>query len=75
VQKSDRRHHGLLRALRERPRRRRAANERDEIAPLHSITQSARAVAGTSSPSVFAVFILGRRPGDLRRRLSFIKIV
>src|SRR5262249_19011159 len=40
----------LLRARRERPRRR-AAEQRDELAPLHSITSSARAssVGGTSS--------------------------
>jgi len=34
---------GLLRARRERPRRCRAAELRDERAPLHSITSSARA--------------------------------
>src|SRR5262245_12344285 len=33
----------LLRARRERPCGRRAAKERDELAPLHSITSSARA--------------------------------
>ena len=33
----------LLRARRERPRRRRAAEQRDELAPFHSITSSARA--------------------------------
>ena len=40
---------GLLRARRERPRRRRAAEQRDELAPFHSITSSARAssVGGT----------------------------
>jgi hypothetical protein len=38
----------LLRARRERPRGRRAAEERDEIASFHSITSSARA----SSPVV-----------------------
>mgnify|MGYP003694463923 CR=1 FL=1 len=32
----------LLRARRERPRSRRAAEQRDELAPLHSITSSAR---------------------------------
>jgi hypothetical protein len=32
----------LLRARRERPRSRRAAEERDELAALHSITSSAR---------------------------------
>src|SRR5215510_14602582 len=46
----------LLRARRERPRRR-AAVQRHELAPLHSITSSARAssVGGTSMPSAFAV--------------------
>ena len=34
---------GLLRARRERPRRRRAAEKRDELAAFHSITSSARA--------------------------------
>jgi hypothetical protein len=33
----------LLRACRERPRGRRAAEEHNELAPLHSITSSARA--------------------------------
>ena len=39
----------LLRARRERPSDRRAAEKRDELAPLHSITSSARAssVGGT----------------------------
>jgi len=51
----------LLRARRERPRRRGAAEQRDELAPLHlrshSITSSARAssVGGMVRPSVFAV--------------------
>src|SRR5262249_53874546 len=51
----------LLRARRARPRgRRRAADERHELAASHSITSSARAsnVAGTSRPSVLAVFRL-----------------
>src|SRR5262245_46151456 len=41
-------------------RRRRAADERDELAPLHSITSSARAssVGGTSRPSSSAVLRL-----------------
>jgi ABC transporter substrate binding protein len=38
---SNHRHRRLLRARRERPRRHRAAEQRDEIAPLHSITSSA----------------------------------
>src|SRR5262249_18485712 len=51
---------GLLRAHRERPCRRRTAEQRDELAALHSITSSARAsnVAGTSSPSALAVLRL-----------------
>src|SRR5262249_22752003 len=36
-------HLGLLRVGRERPHRSRAAKKRDELAPLHSITSSARA--------------------------------
>ena len=45
----DHRHCRLLRARRERPRRRRAAEQRDELAPLHSITSSARgsSIGGT----------------------------
>src|SRR5262249_50850741 len=38
----------LLRARREGPRRR-AAEQRDEIAPLHSITSSARASSGSGT--------------------------
>src|SRR5262249_52295156 len=47
----------LLRARRERPRNRSAAEQGDELAPRHSITSSARAsrVAGISRPSAFAV--------------------
>src|SRR5262245_33966048 len=62
-------HHGgkvpyalaLLRKCRERPRGRRAAEQRDKFAPPdHSITSSARAssVAGTSRPSILAVLTL-----------------
>src|SRR5262245_6532740 len=59
VEKPDYRHCRLLRARRERPHRR-AADERDEFAPLHSITSSARAssVGGTSRPSAFAALRL-----------------
>src|SRR5262245_22842401 len=52
---------GLLRAHRERPRCRRAAEQRNELAPPdHSITSSARVsnVVGTSRPSVLAVLRL-----------------
>src|SRR5262245_15650665 len=50
----------LLRARSDRPRRRRAAEQRDELASLHSITSSVRASSetGTSRPSVFAVLTL-----------------
>src|SRR5215472_7431619 len=50
----------LLRARRERPRRSRAAEQRDELAPPHSITSSARAssVLGTIRSSALAVFKL-----------------
>jgi hypothetical protein len=43
----------LLRARRERPRCCGAAEQRDELAPYHSITSSARAssVGGTVRPS------------------------
>src|SRR5262245_8250575 len=54
----------LLPARRNRPRnRRRAAEQRDELAPPHSITSSARAskVAGTLMPSAFAVIRLTMR--------------
>src|SRR5262249_50631139 len=59
AKKPDHWHCGLLRARRDRPRRR-AAEQRDELAPLHSITSSARArsVSGTVRPSVLAVFML-----------------
>src|SRR5260370_33316 len=44
-------------ARRNRPRDRRAAKERDELPPFHSITSSARAssVGGTSMPNILAV--------------------
>ena len=47
----------LLRPRRERPRNRRTAEQREELAPLHSITSSARAsnVGGISRPSALAV--------------------
>src|SRR5262245_30490386 len=50
----------LLRARRKRPRGSRAADERYERAPLHSITSSARASSdgGISRPSALAVFRL-----------------
>ena len=50
----------LLRARRERPRRRRAAEQRDELAPSHSITSSARSTrpAGSSCPIALAALRL-----------------
>src|SRR5262245_36437820 len=57
VEKADHRSSWVLRVSRERPRRRGAAQQRDEGAPLHSITSSARAssVGGTVRPSACAV--------------------
>src|SRR5262249_12153352 len=60
----DPRHHAqppdscvLLRSRRERPGCRRAAEQRDERAPFHSITSSAAtsSLSGTVSPSIVAV--------------------
>src|SRR5262249_17968765 len=50
----------LLRVRRERPRRCRAAEQRDERATFHSITSSARAssASGTFNPSFFAALML-----------------
>src|SRR5262245_7175842 len=52
-------HRRLLRARRARPRCR-AAEQRDELAPLHSITSSARAISdgGTVRPSTRAAWAL-----------------
>jgi hypothetical protein len=49
----------LLRTCSERPRAR-AAEQRDELATLHSMTSSAMSCicVGTFSPSAFAVFML-----------------
>src|SRR5262249_42012374 len=61
VQKGDPAHSSArLRGRRQRPRCRRAAEQRDELAPVHSITPSARAcrVIGTVRPSAFAVLRL-----------------
>src|SRR5262249_6221816 len=53
-------HRLLLRARRERPHCRRAAEERDEVAAGHSITWSARAsrLSGTVRPRALAVLRL-----------------
>src|SRR6516225_9901868 len=58
-QRADGRHLRLLRARGERPRRR-AAEQRDKLAPPHSITSSASNCIelGTESPSAFAAFRL-----------------
>src|SRR5262249_33153662 len=57
TEESNDRHRSLLRAYRERPRSRRAADERDELAPPHSITSSAvtSRVCGPATPSIRAV--------------------
>src|SRR5262249_48176991 len=60
AKQADHRHRRLLRASRERPRGRRAAEKRYERAPRHSITSSARAssIGGIVKPSALAVFKL-----------------
>src|SRR5262249_36812310 len=71
AEKRDHRHRRLLPARRERPGRR-AAEQRDEVAPLHSITSSAMAssLSGTVRPSALAVlrfmtrmYFVGNWPG------------
>src|SRR5262245_12594998 len=73
----------LLRAGRDRPKRRRAAEQRDELAPAdHSITSSvsASSLSGIWSPSALAAFRLitkwyfvgnctGKSPGFSPRRM------
>src|SRR5262249_15773963 len=56
-EKSDHWHRGLLRASPKRPRGCRAAEQRDEIAPFHSISSSASnwIELGTSMPTALAV--------------------
>src|SRR5262249_15997185 len=60
VEETNQRHRRLLRPRRERPRSRRAAEERNELATFHSITSSARTriVVGIVTPSALAVFRL-----------------
>ena len=57
VQKANHRHRRLLRAYREGPCDRRTAEQRDELAALHSIASSMRinTDSGISMPSAFAV--------------------
>src|SRR5262245_27266356 len=59
AEKADHGGRQLLRPRRKRPRRR-TAEQRNELAPPHSITSSARArsVGGTVRPRAFAVFRL-----------------
>src|SRR5262249_55572191 len=72
VEISHNRHTGLLRPCRRGPCGCRAAEQRDERAPFHSITSSARAmsVAGTSRPIALAAlrlitssYLVGACPG------------
>src|SRR5262249_1458313 len=60
IEMADHRHRRLLRARRERPRGRCAAEQRDERAAIHSITSSAMASTpgGMVRPSVLAVLRL-----------------
>src|SRR5215468_10374983 len=57
VEESNHWHRRLLRPGRERPSCRCAAEQRDELAPFHSITSSAveSSVGGTVRPSILAV--------------------
>src|SRR6266446_3908208 len=57
AEESDHWHRRLLRPRRERPRRCRAAEQRDEVAALHSITSSAMASSpgGKLRPNALAV--------------------
>src|SRR5262245_7562161 len=57
AEEPDHRQRRLLRARRDRPRDRRAAEQRDERPPSHSITSSARArsIGGMSRSIAFAV--------------------
>src|SRR4029077_1508465 len=59
TEESNHRHRGLLRPRRERPRSR-PAEQRDELAPPHSITSSASAsnLSGIWRPNVLAVLRL-----------------
>ena len=63
----------VLRARGERPRGGRTADERDELAPVHSITSSARSRndSGIVSPSAMARSRLGRRSELEPVNLSF----
>src|SRR5262249_28632386 len=54
TEKADHRHRGLLGEGRERPGRRRAADERYEIAAPHSITSSARPMRPNARSSLSA---------------------
>src|SRR5262249_42053783 len=60
IEPPDHRHRWLLRARCQWPRRRRPAEQRHELAPLHSITSWTRActVPGTVRPSALAVLRL-----------------
>src|SRR5262245_13873968 len=59
AEKAEHLHLGLLRARRQRPRRR-PAEQRDELAASHSITSSAATInlSGTARPRALAVFRL-----------------
>src|SRR5262249_29905762 len=57
VEEPDHRQRGLLRTRRERPRRR-PAEKRDEIAPLHSINSSARPLNGSGTVMASALAVL-----------------
>src|SRR5262245_6197471 len=73
VDEPDHRQPCLLRPRADRPRRRRAAEERDEVATFHhSITSSAvpRSVGGTVTPTALAVFKLITRSSFVGRSIG-----
>src|SRR5262245_31620867 len=73
VEKADHRNSWVLRVSRERPRRRRAAEQRDEVAPPHSITSSARKriEVRTATPMVF---VLERASSSCRQAAALFLI-
>src|SRR5262249_50055078 len=75
AEKADHRHRRLLRARRERPRGSCAAEQRDELAPVHSITSSASAssLSGIWRPSVLAVFRLINRWRPISKNCSLVQ--
>ena len=58
MEEANYRHRGLLRTPYDRPRHRRAAEQRDELASFHSITSSASSTNESGSVSPIALAAL-----------------